>query len=82
MTRDAESKTDPKLARLFDKRTVDRNIKKGLISRKDYDKFLKSLDDVGDKGNYGVGEEPEAASAEGQPDSDAAGAADDSANGA
>jgi hypothetical protein len=82
MTRDAEPKTDPKLARLFDKRTVDRNIKKGLISRKDYDKFLKSLDDVGDKGNYGVAEEPEAPSAEGQPERDAAGPADDSANGA
>jgi hypothetical protein len=49
MSRDA----DPKTSRLFDKRTVDRNIKKGLISRKDFDKHLKSLDDVAGKGLYG-----------------------------
>ena len=33
--------------RLFDRRVVERNIKKGLITRKDYDKHLKSLADVG-----------------------------------
>lgn len=49
MSRDA----DPKVTRLFDKRTVDRNIKKGLIARKDYDKHLKSLEDVAGKGVYG-----------------------------
>jgi hypothetical protein len=53
MSRDA----DPKTARLYDKRTVDRNIKKGLISRKDYDKYLKSLEDVADKGAFGAAEE-------------------------
>ena len=56
MSRDADAKTDPKLTRLYDKRTIDRNIKKGLLSRKDYDKFLKTLDDVADKGVYGASE--------------------------
>ena len=45
---------DAKITRLFDKRTLDRNIKKGLITRKDYDKHLKTLDDVADKGLYGT----------------------------
>ena len=49
---------DPKTARLFDRRTVERNIKKGLITRKDHEKHLKTLDDVADKGVYG-GTEPE-----------------------
>ena len=49
MSRDA----DPKVTRLFDKRTVERNIKKGLIARKDYEKHIKSLDDVAGKGVYG-----------------------------
>ena len=53
---------DPKIARLFDRRTLERNIKKGLITRKDYEKHLKTLDDVGDKGVYG-GTEPEPAEA-------------------
>ena len=53
MSRDAEVKVDPKQARLFDKRTVERNIKKGLVTRKDYDKYLKTLDDSADKGVYG-----------------------------
>ena len=38
---------DVKNPRLFDRRVVERNIKKGLITRKDYDKHLKSLADVG-----------------------------------
>ena len=69
MSRDADPKTDPKPTRLFDKRTVERNIKKGLISRKDYEKYVKTLDDVGDKGVYGLAEgrdephEPAAAAA-------------------
>ena len=82
MTRDAESKTDPKLARLFDKRTVERNIKKGLISRKDYDKFMKTLEDVADKGAYGVGEETEVEPAEGQPEADAANPGSNNSNSA
>jgi hypothetical protein len=53
MTRDADAKN----ARLFDRRIVERNIKKGLVSRKDYEKHLKALDDVADKGLYGHPEE-------------------------
>jgi hypothetical protein len=60
MSRDAEAKPDSKGARLFDKRTVERNIKKGLISRKDYEKYLKGLEDIADKGVLGgPAEEPD-----------------------
>ena len=45
----AEAKND----RLYDKRTIDRTIKKGLITRKDYDKHLKTLEDVAGKGVFG-----------------------------
>jgi hypothetical protein len=48
---------DPKTSRIYDRRTVDRNIKKGLLTRKDFEKHLKSLEDVADKGVYGT--EPE-----------------------
>jgi len=44
-TRDA----DAKLLRLFDVRTVERNIKKGLVTRKDYEKHLKALSDLADQ---------------------------------
>jgi hypothetical protein len=44
-SREAEAKN----ARLFDVRTVDRNIKKGLVTRKDYEKYLKSLNDATEK---------------------------------
>jgi hypothetical protein len=53
MSRDAEAKPEPKTERLFDKRTVERNIKKTLIGRKDYEKHLKTLPDVASKGVYG-----------------------------
>jgi hypothetical protein len=46
MSREAEAKN----LRLYDRRTIERNIKKGLITRKDYEKFLKALDDAKDKG--------------------------------
>ena len=46
---------DTKSMRLYDKRTVERSIKKGALTRKDYDKHLKALDDVADKGVYGAG---------------------------
>jgi hypothetical protein len=49
MSRDAE----PKNERLYDKRTIDRSIKKGLLTRKDFDKHLKALDDVAGKGVFG-----------------------------
>ena len=48
MSRDAEPRDQ---TRLYDKRTVERNIKKGLITRKDYEKHMKSLEDVADKGS-------------------------------
>jgi hypothetical protein len=44
---------DARNARIYDRRTVERNIKKGLLSRKDYEKHLKALEDVADKGVYG-----------------------------
>jgi hypothetical protein len=53
MSRDTDAKADPKNERLFDKRTVERNIKKTLIGRKDYEKHLKTLPDVAGKGVYG-----------------------------
>ena len=52
MSRDAEAKN----LRLYDRRTIERNIKKGLITRKDYEKFLKALDDAKDKGVIGEDE--------------------------
>jgi hypothetical protein len=45
MSRDEEAKNP----RLFDTRTVDRNIRKGLITRKDYEKHLKGLSDAAEK---------------------------------
>ena len=48
---------DPKTSRLYDRRTVERSIKKGLLTRKDYEKHLKSLDDVAEKGVYGGNED-------------------------
>jgi hypothetical protein len=44
---------DVKASRMYDRRTVERSIKKGLLTRKDYEKHLKALDDVADKGVYG-----------------------------
>ena len=31
--------------RLFDRRVVEKNLRAGLITQKDYERFLKSLDD-------------------------------------
>ena len=67
MGRDAEAKTDTKTPRLLDKRTVERNIKKGLLTRKDYEKHLKALEDVGDKGVFGLPETADGAGAD-EPD--------------
>jgi hypothetical protein len=39
---------DVKDVRLFDLRTIERNIKRGLITRKEYERFLKSLPDAAD----------------------------------
>ena len=40
---------DEKESRLYDTRVIERNIQKGLVSRKDYEKYLKSLADMKDK---------------------------------
>ncbi len=45
MSREEEVKD----ARLFDIRIVERNIKRGIVTRKEYDRFLKSLADAADK---------------------------------
>jgi hypothetical protein len=55
MSREAE----PKNELLYDKRTVNRSIKKGLLTRKDFDKHLKALEDVAGKGVFGGGEFPD-----------------------
>jgi len=47
---------DAKIQRLFDVRTLERNIKKGLTTRKDYEKYLKGLADSAEK--VAVNEEP------------------------
>lgn len=52
MSRDEEVKD----VRLFDVRTVERNIKRGLITRKEYERYLKSLSDAAE--NVAV-DEPE-----------------------
>ena len=44
-TREAADKAH----RLFDVRTIERSIKKGLITRKDYEKHLKALADATEK---------------------------------
>jgi molybdate-binding protein len=51
MTKDKDPKDakEPTDTRLFDTRTVERNIKRGSQTRKDYDKHLKSLPDLKDK---------------------------------
>jgi hypothetical protein len=35
--------------RFWDVRTLERKLRKGLVSKKDYEKYLKTLDDVGNK---------------------------------
>ena len=52
---------DVKDVRLFDLRTVERNIKRGLITRKEYERHLKSLADAGDKIAPSEAESPPAA---------------------
>jgi hypothetical protein len=73
MSRDAEAKN----LRLYDRRTIERNIKKGLITRKDYEKFLKALDDAKDKGVIGE-EAPDLADDADDDASDVTDASDDS----
>jgi hypothetical protein len=72
MTRDEEAPTPA----LFDRRIVERNIKRGLTTRKDYDKYLKSLADAAGKVKApDEDQSPEGASAEaaGNPEPTSAG---------
>ena len=43
------SSSETKPQRTFDVRTIERNIKKGNITRKDYEKHLKALPDTTEK---------------------------------
>jgi hypothetical protein len=45
----SDTKLDVKTSRLLDVRTVERNIKKGLVTRKDYDRHLQALADGANK---------------------------------
>lgn len=45
----AMTSSETKPPRINDVRTIERNIKKGNITRKDYEKYLKALPDVTDK---------------------------------
>jgi len=58
-------KEEAKSPRLYDSRIVTRNIRKGLLTRKDYDKFLQALPDVSDKVAPPESSAPPPASAEG-----------------
>lgn len=48
MSKDKDPKEHPDLHH-YDTRLVERNMKRGLISRKEYDKFVKTLPDSKDK---------------------------------
>jgi hypothetical protein len=48
MTKDKDGK-DSAEPRSHDTRIIERNLKRGLINRKDYEKYLKSLPDAKDK---------------------------------
>lgn len=48
-TKDKDAKEHAPEGRVYDQRLVERNIKKGAISRKDYEKHIKSLPDAKDK---------------------------------
>lgn len=41
----------------FDKRTIQRNLKEGIISAKEWEQFLKKLPDVSDKVEFVMSEE-------------------------
>ena len=44
---------------LFDQRTVEKNIRRGLVTRKQYDTYLKQLADASDNAEYISIEDPE-----------------------
>jgi hypothetical protein len=76
MSRDVDAKND----RLYDKRTVERSIKKGLLTRKDYEKHLKGLDDVAPKGVFGGPAEGAQEDDDDEPGADGAGGGDSGAS--
>ena len=41
----------------FDKRTIQRNLKEGIVSAKEWEQFLKKLPDVSDKVEFVMSEE-------------------------
>ncbi len=41
----------------FDKRTIERNLKEGTVSAKEWEQFLKKLPDVSDKVEFVMSEE-------------------------
>lgn len=41
----------------FDKRTIERNLKEGIVSAKEWEQFLKKLPDVSDKVEFVMSEE-------------------------
>ena len=43
-----EEASDKNPVRIYDVRTLERNLRRGLLSKKDYEKFLKSLPDRSD----------------------------------
>lgn len=45
----ADKKKDPKLLAQLDKRIVERNVRRGLLTRADVDGHLKSLPDLADQ---------------------------------
>ena len=48
MTKEKDPKEQPEM-RTHDVRIIERSIKKGTLSRKEYDKYLKTLPDSKDK---------------------------------
>ena len=51
----------PKDEKLFDVRILGKNIKEGLVTKKEYEKFIKNLPDVEEKGERLIIEEEEEA---------------------
>ncbi len=41
----------------FDKRTIERNLKEGIVSAKEWEQFLKKLPDVSDKVDFFMSED-------------------------
>ena len=50
----------------FDKRTMERNLKEGIVSANEWEQFLKRLPDVSDKAELAMSEEEEQQQEEGE----------------